>query len=75
MENIMYGGLVVLLIAVVYLFHKVRQLSRSIPKLEKGQRLAPIREGESNLTIIRKGVDALVSDEEGNLIPFKTEVN
>lgn len=67
-------ALLVLAAAVIVLFFKCRQLYARIPKMEKGDRIPIVKEGESNLTIIRKGADTLVSDEEGNLIPFKTSL-
>lgn len=67
-------ALFVLALAVTVLFFKYRQLYTKLPQMEKGDRIPIVKEGESNLTIIRKGADTLVSDEEGNLIPFKTSL-
>ena len=64
-----------IVIAIVILFDMVlkleKKLSRELPELKEGDHIPVVKKGESNLTIIRKGVDTVVSDEEGNLIPFK----
>lgn len=70
--GIVVGVLVVLMLVLMY---HIKQLYKRMPKLEAGESIPVVRPGESNLTIIRKGKDAFVSDEEGNLIPFKTEIN
>lgn len=68
---IVIGILVVVLVYQVYrLYQKIAQL----PTLKKDERIPVVGKGESNLTIIRKGANAVVSDEEGNIIPFKTEI-
>lgn len=64
--------------AIIIGFNMILKLSKKVdetlPVLEKDDHIPIIKKGESNLTIIRKGADTVVSDEEGNLIPFRKTV-
>ena len=65
--------LIITMAAVAWLVY--RELTRKkpvLPELEKGDRIAVLKPGESNLTIKRIGTEVIASDEEGAEIALKT---
>jgi len=63
--------IVLLLLGVGYLiFQKISEKHVAVPELKNGERFAILKEGESNLTIQRKGAEVIATDESGIEIPL-----
>ena len=63
--------IVLLLLGVGYLiYQKISENRVAVPEIKNGERFAILKEGESNLTIQRKGAEVIATDESGIEIPL-----